>query len=287
MQQILEPNVITVGYEELDGPTGTINQYGLSAIRKYKCAWNQWGLLAQQLLGWCEIRGVFLIIHLPHPDPHLPYCFAKDIKFAGFGSLVESPQSIKIAEYNYAVLTVEYGTPEYDEQPIDPSNPLITETWEGATEFITHNYDNLYWDSGAAELIKAGDAPAQIIKMTEWSYTIHRLIYMPTGFYDIVGKINNTSVTTLRDKITFPAGTLLCGDPSLRRETTVGGVITESVTFRFMYRNNGTFASPMGWNWFPKPSAAGTSMSFSRIYDAGGNPKDFYKPADFSGLILT
>lgn len=277
---LFEPNRITIAHSELEpSPNLHLTRFSNTAVRQLKCKWADSITLARELLGWTDLVSNNVITHKPHLCPGLVNVLAQEVDVKGFGKIVDSPADTKVAEYIEALLTVHYSTPEFEE-PETSSEVYITESLESAAEFITMNYQGLYWDTDAEEPLQAGEAPAKLIRMLEWTYTLHRLPELPTVLLDRVGMVNSKAHTSRKYSRTFGEETLLLGNPTFRRETTIKGTFLQSVTLRLLNR-------PQGWNTFPRPSKiSGNTIEFSTIKDEDGDEVSIYEPADMSTLLL-
>tara|TARA_R100000501_G_C2626414_1_gene120112 strand:- start:745 stop:1602 length:858 start_codon:yes stop_codon:yes gene_type:complete len=285
MAFLVKPNLITVEYEEMfNSPEIAMSMDGLRATRVFKVAWANKIKFAKQLIGYVEWITATNVIHRPHTydlGQDLQKLYAMEVlSIKGFGGLVESPSSTYVAQYNYALLTVEYRSPEYNISN-NPAIPLISESIEPVADFVTLNNEGLYWDNGQARKVGAIEAPSFIHRMFDWVYTFHHLSYIPTELILLIGNVNLYSVYSRSLNITFLPGTLLLGNPSLNREHTSIGLTAWSVTVRLT-------ANEMGWNTYPEASNvdADGNMWWGPVYDDSGQVIYPYQPADFSGVIL-
>jgi len=288
MAFLVEPNNITVDYEEMnDSPRESLSHDRISATRTLKCAWTNRLQLAKELIGYTQVSGSDSILYQPHPYAPLDNVVAVEVSISPFAGIIPDPTSVKDAEYRHAFLTVKYETPSYD-LPTEGQQTYVTESLEPAAEFLTLTHDKLFWDTNGETLIDSTEAPARVIRMLDWVYTINRISYLPSEVFDLPGCVNKYDIYSWSLNRWFAWETLLCGNPSLRRETTSEGTTAWTVTFRFTYRNAGTFASPLGWNVFPRPGQADAQghIYYDSIKTESGNDILVYEPKDFEGLII-
>ena len=278
---------ITVDYDELVGsPTEELTFSGAVVHRQLICDWADRLTLAKELLGW-TVGGVLHPPDLydPEGDEPLYSIYARDCTVEPF----IAPSDVSGSSYKKAKLTVIYRTPEYTEAPPAGETVYISESLEPAAEFLTLNRKGFYFGTGASKVsLEENDleAPAKIDRMIDWVYTIHRVPTLITAYFDLPGKVNNAAVYSRSLNITFPAETLLCGNPSLSREITSTGITAWTITFRFTYKNSGTIASPLGWNYFPRTDNADSGgINYEQITD-GTDAIPIYTLADFSTVVL-
>lgn len=291
MANLVAPNLITIAYEEMAlSPSEGVGVDKQEATRVFKCAWSNRIVLATQLVGYTRVIGLDTIYYLPHQYPHdgLLHLFATDVKITPFTNKTTNDPSVPgIATYEHAQLTVTYSVPTYD-FPEENEETYVTEAIEPATEFMTLPYSGLYWDRDAQNPIDPTDAPGKLVRLTAWVYTLHNLPTLPAAVIDLPGKINRNDVYSWSLNRWFAWETLLCGDPSLSREITAAGATGWTCTFRFIHRNAGDFAAPIGWNEFPEPKAADSDghILYNTVKTADGNDVLVYELDDFEDLII-
>ena len=288
------PHILTVPFEELDGSPeerATVAWAGDGATRKFKCLSRNRIALERELLGYIEPQGSIgiggaqnHIIHLPAPfGVDRPNLMAMNVVVKPFGRVSAVNADSRYANYDYSILDVTY---EVATRMRSDQYGFITlsEEIRDLTEFVTLPTKNLYWDTGgAAEAIEAFDAPGKMNYGLEWIYTISGAYRVPPEIFDYVGKINTVAILKGDIGQTFMPYTLLYAEPVVAKETTFGGAIYR-ITLRFLHKDNGTPASPKGWNWFPRISASGSAITYEPITD-GTNNKNFYSSADFRSVF--
>ncbi len=278
---------ITVDYSRVPGfPQEQLAREGIRVTDKLQCAWTDRVTLAKELLGFA-VGG---ILHTPHQydagnDP-LNNLYAMDVDIEPLIGLNQST-----GEYTKAVLTVNYETPEYsiDDAGESESTTYVTESLEPSTEFLTLDNTWLYWSDDTS--LESSESPSVLIRMMDWVYQVHQVPSLPNNFFDYIGYVNSTNVYSRSFGRFFPVETLLYGNPSLHRTYTSEGISAWDVTYRFTYRNNGTFDSPKGWNYFPRPDSidASNAIVFEAVYKAtGGASSNRVKPyptAEFNNIV--
>lgn len=271
-----------------DSPQEGVGVASQDGIRILKCAWVDRLTLATQLVGYTHIIGLDTIHYLPHQYPHagLRHLFASDIRIGRLASKMIGADP-RVAIYNEAILTVTYSVPDY-EFPTEDEETYVTESLEPATDFMTMSHIGLFWDRRGREPIDPTEAPAKLVRMTAWVYTLHALKSLPPQIFTLPGTVNLRDVYSWSLDKWFAYETLLCGDPSLSREKTTTGVTAWAVTFRFIEKNAGSFAHPLGWNEFPKPKDADADghIQYSTVKTQAGKDIMIYEPSAFEDLLI-
>jgi hypothetical protein len=289
MAHLVYPNNITIGYSEMDGsPKEGVGVKSQDAVRTLKCAWADRLTLAAQLVGYTQPIGLDVIHFLPHQYPHsgLLHLFASDIRIERLASKMNNTITT-LASYTDAILTVTYSVPDY-EFPTENEETYVTESLEPATEFMTISHKGLYWDENGEDPIDPTEAPAKLVRMTAWVYTLHSLYELPSAIFTLPGKVNTNDTYSWSLNKWFAYETLLCGDPSLSREKTSTGVSAWAVTFRFIHRNAGSYSSPLGWNEFPRPKDSDVDghVRYTTVKTLDGHDVLVYELSDFEDLII-
>ena len=123
------------------------------------------------------------------------------------------------------------------------------------------------------------EAPAKIMRMVDWVYTIHWLPFLPAAVWTHIGTVNNAAIWSLTLGKLFEQETLLCGNPSLTRQFTSEGIGAWEITWRFTYRKE-------GWNKFPRTDNAGAAgINMEHIRTEAGIAIPFYELKNFGELI--
>ncbi len=276
-----------IEYDHIPGsPMESGSWESFSAICNFRVAWENRIRFIQDMLGFISGSTVYQAHrYIPEGTGVVYNVFART---ADINPIIAQSPTAGIT-YKYANVTINYSTPDYD-QPPEGEIVYVTESLEPAAEFITLNRDGLYFGTGANKVSLKDqniEPPAKIERMTDWVYTLHRLLTLPNEVLTLPGKINSVSAYSRSLNKTWPAQTLLCGNPSLERQITSSGTTAWTVTFRFTYRNHGTISVPLGWQHFPRTDdvATGNALLFERITDGTDNI-DIYEEASFAGLII-
>ena len=287
-------HVLTVPFEELDHSPeerATVSWAGDGATRRLKCLSRDRIALERELLGYIAAQGSVgiggptnVIIHLPAPfGVDRPNLMATNVVAKPFGRVIGVNSDDRYANYAHTILDVTY---EVATRIISERYGFITlsEEIRDLTDFVTLPTKNLYWGTGgAAEAIDAFDAPGKMNYGLEWTYTISGAYKVPPQIFDYVGMVNTVAILKGDIGRTFMPYTLLYAEPVIAKEITFGGAIYR-ITLRFLHKDNGTPASPKGWNWFPRISAAGADITYEPITD-GTDAKNFYRSADFRDVF--
>jgi hypothetical protein len=240
-------------HEELQGsPVSELTSTGFRSTRKLKCAWSDQLKLAAQLLG-----GSFgqtgspgseqVLYALPHAHPLNPAAFARSVGFAPFGQsprVTASANSDRVASYDYAELSVQYGTPDGDgqQQPKDGTTLLYEERLEPSTEYITVASNLLSW-SAAGPPIDPLETPGVAVSILDYSIAVEALPSFHPNAVLQIGVCNAGAVLAKSLNVTMPPETLLYHGFFPNRVTTTGGTLGWSGSFRLTYK-------PSGWNKF-------------------------------------
>lgn len=284
MALFIVPSGLAVDFEELDGsPAEMIYALGAGkdvVTRTLRCKAIDRARLIREFLGWIEYRGADVIVHRPHTYQVLTcWLEAQSADTIPKGRITGSIGDSRFADYELSHVVVKYSAPQLLQDAYSGLSSY-RETLTTASEFATYPQENLYWGiGGGAVPLDPLDAPARITVMLEWIIEISRAGAVP-NLPNYIGKINSAQETSYSGLV-FAAGTLLCsGAESVQNIAygTVGYTATYDISLRFLYR-------PTGWNFFPRPSQGGASVSWERITD-GANNKSFYDSIDFSGIIF-
>jgi len=276
-----------IEYDHLPGsPQESGSWDSFTATCNYRVAWENRIRFYQDMLGFISGSTVYPAHqYIPEGNGTVYNVYAKTADIEPIRA--KSPAAG--ITYKYARFTINYSSPDFDEPP-EGETVYVTESLEPAAEFITLNRDGLYFGTGASKVSLKDqniEPPAKIERMTDWVYTLHRVLTLPSEVLTLPGKINSAAVASRSLNTTWPALTLLCGNPSLERQITSTGVTAWTITFRFTYRNHGTASVPLGWQHFPRTDtvATGNALLFERITDGTDNIK-IYEEASFAGLII-
>lgn len=266
---------VTVSYtEKVPSPKEYMTAGYAEVERKLQCVWADRITLCMELLGYWR-SGTYY-----PPDKYVASGNERLYHVYAYECSVEP-----IGNYAKALVTVRYKY--MDMYSVGDDTVLISESVEPASEFKTLTKTGLFWGTGGDKVALGEDveAPAIIIRMFDWVYTLHGVWSLGAAYYDLPGKVNSATVYSRALDRTFPAETLLCSNPSASRELTRYGDNFWTITYRFTYRNLGTLADPKGWNyWLRTDNADSNGLDFERLTD-GTNNVPIYTLADFSAVI--
>ncbi len=128
------------------------------------------------------------------------------------------------------------------------------------------------------------EAAATIILYTaEYTYTWYHVPDVPEqAFKDCAGKINQETFDGAKGATSFRAGTL-CQAPVKRRARSVAGRVLWDITYKMLWRDNGTdsFGNAQGWNHFP----AADGKFYLATVGGGASGERLYKTANFNSLF--
>jgi hypothetical protein len=291
------PTLNGISYDLKEGyPKEYISNTGITIEHKYQCAWGDRLELMKNLLGWWTGSS----FNWPHKyEPEAAGGLLRDVYATKCNIEPLGPVTDDSYYYKKAILNVTYERLDYYNGSftspggtVSNRQVLFTERLEPAAEFLTLNRSNLYWGTGNDKYrLKDEDieTPTMVIKMLDWVLEFSHVQYLNTNHLDAIGKVNLTEVTPRTLGVSFPAETLLCGNVSASREFTRSfnnpAYSTWAMTYRFTYRNNGTYASPMGWNHYPRTDNASSSgLSWERITQGTDNIP-IYKTMEFNTVF--
>ena len=240
-------------HEELVGsPVESFTSTGFRGTRRLKCAWSDRLALAAKLLG-----GSFgqtgspgseqVLYALPHAYPSNAAAFARDVGLAPFGDsprVTASAETDRVAKYEYAELTVQYGTPEGDgqQQPKDGTTLLYEERLEPSSEYVTVANNLLSWSSSGAP-IDPLETPGIAVPILDYTINVEAIPSFHPNAVLQVGVCNAQPVLAKSLGVTMAAETLLYHGFFPTRVTTSSGSLGWSGAFRLTYK-------PSGWNKF-------------------------------------
>ncbi|MHA2120021.1 MAG: hypothetical protein ACW990_02325 [Promethearchaeota archaeon] len=252
--------------------------------RIVSCAWEDRIQLVREVLGWFD-SGVY----------HYPDLYDTDINDDVPGLYADRVRIVPADEDRVrAKVTIIYktqdielggpGTPSYSEDGV-----WITESLDSVTEFLTYDRKGLGFGTGTERVSLDNEdlePPAALNFMIDWVYTLNHLPTWDIAMFNIVGKVNDAPVYSRALNITFPEETLLCLPPVSEREISWNGTYMWNVTYRFRYKNLGTIALPIGWNWFPNMKKSDANgIAFNQFTNEDDEVIPIHTTFDFSGVI--
>lgn len=262
---------ITIPYEDLGDATWSVDNLTgkVNGFRSLKCAWANRDELVRQLLGYMEVVGSNLYVHMPQlfPTSKLgsPRCYAQSIGGKGGpgNKIFEDTVTQHTAIYEFATIGVNYST--------HTGEIWRRETMRNMAEMVIMPGENrLHWTGG--EECKESPLPGYIIHGSEWTYSIYQSGDPHHGYEDLVGCCNSSSVRSPTFHRTFTRGTLkFIGATFNVQQDFNGNVMTEYIlTFH---------ARKDDWNKFPHE--VGGEIIFDYVYNADD---DKYISAPYENL---
>lgn len=176
--------------------------------------------------------------------------------------------------YEEALITVQYSTD--DAQVRDESGNRFSESIEPHSEFITLDHKRFRWGSASGEPLEENEAPGRIVRGFSLVRTLYAVPSISSTILSLPGCVNNAQYISAVLGLTFPAETLMFGDPVISRTVVLGGSSSWDVTLRFSFK-------PDGWNKFWRSQ----SQAYEQIYDVQGSAVyKNYPLANFSAFLF-
>lgn len=295
----------TIAYEELaDSPQMEFGQQ-FTATRTLKCAWDRAVELADALRGGpysqltyalqggqMVVSGSMVVMYLPQPFPLRPQARVIRVRVEPFDNKPQAYDAeARVAKYEHAVLSVEYGIQDYS-CVLDAQNRAIftSEKLEPAAEFLSIPSTGLYWrdlpvgggDPSYVPVI-AEETPGRMLRMTTWQLTYHQCWQVPPELGDFYNTVNQQRLWSPRFFATFEPETLLFSTPTIDTQLGPRGERCFDVTLNLMWR-------PTGWNTFYRKGRALPEELWKTDVVGGAVVYSRYRPyslADFDYLVPT
>jgi len=194
-----------------------------------------------------------------------------------------------LATYDKAILTITYETPRLGERqpyPKDKSpvkhldqEKSISEQLEPFVETLQFPYTDYRWGSGSGAALVPEEAPLFPLYRCTYTMTRHAQKSVPAEAINLVGNINNASVTPVllnpeSATLVFPTHTLMFNPPVISLSAAEDGTSRFDLTYRFSFRAE-------TWRKFYRNS----TKTYEAIYLAGGSVVDWPTAGDFSPLF--
>lgn len=262
-----------------------------------KCDWKDRHRLALQLMGGLSINGTFLA---PQSYQDLSAAKVRSIGIQPMPAQCVQPLNgdkrvFTIEQSNgdpgFAMLDVEYRTPDANSGETVDEETIITESLEPTSEYLSTGAEGFYWSPNAnptegsmtddiAIPLEEDEAPGRQFRSFDWVYTKHQVLSLPNELIEFTDSVNVAAVTSRTLGYTFDKETLLYKPPTFNRAITVDGAQAWTWTARFGYK-------PQGWNkfWRNDPNVGGFVPMF---YRNGEDNYTEYRPIqtnDFTRLV--
>ena len=237
------------------------------------------------LLGWVSSSSATnVVLHMPHACPNWLDMLCTEIAFEPTGAATGHNVPNQ-AVYDYASIMARYET-----APDEPLELLVSERLTPAIEFLTlpnkrptDELSALTWDGNPwAVPARDTEAPARMIMLQQWEYTITRLpeACLPANLGAHHGKVNSAvmvshSIKEAGAAKTFAAETVLFGDYVLEDGMSWWGERYYTITYKFLVR-------PDGWNRFYRSGV----VAPQQLYVRGAGAFNPYVLADLNDLIF-
>jgi len=315
------PPAFTVPFEELEGsPTETISEEGRLVTRKLKCLWDDRYTLFRELLGTTAVVDGDTgeqIIRTPDTYEEDPFMvtpmFARGVAIAPFDAKIEDADGDgRTAKYGHAQLTVTYRTGRYQDETaggggtVEQPDIIIEESLEPEAENISVEASNLVWESASKEAnpgtkrvrIDPIGVPSKLEISLGWVVTFFNVADpINPAFFDHLGKINNTQITSQKFGRTFFADTLLYSSFNAHRTFTTEGAQSWTITCRFSNRVrltarksaiDGLLMGALGWNgiWRQEIEDYDAIAVTDGVTSIAEERRNLYQGADFTELFL-
>ncbi len=264
---------ITVSHFEVDGyPRETQERHLFKAVRKLRCAWTD----AQTL------RADLLKADTPYYGHLYPYDTALNARCRSAtvapapGKISQSGISVDMADYESAIVTANYSTPQPNDPQVWPGHEpetYISESLASMTEFVTLGYKNFRWGSKAGNEIEPAQAPGLLIHGLQYRFTIYSQTTVDEAYLDFLGTVNESMVTANLLDLDFQPETLLFADLNMVK----GADSLWDVTYIYAIRMKGWNK----WYWEDANTGVGDFVSMYHKDAADDQPHKVYKTANW------
>ena len=271
----------------------------IRARRVFKVAWEKRHDFIFGELGGARVIGGRVVTIQPTQYPDLPGVLARSASARGFGPAKIGDSNL--AEYDHALITVEYETPD----PLEPiqGEAFLTEQLTFGGEYLTMPNGPFRFPKGAPIFLEAGfqirteagkkvtvpenqdvkKDPVKSMPTAEYSLQLHKHPNPPwDAILDLLGTVNLADFAPLR-LLFFPAGTLRFVGAQSTRETLIDplgnnpATTAWNVTYKFVYRR-------IPWNLLYVPwRENGWTNGWALVLDGADQP--LYQPSLFQRLI--
>lgn len=175
-------------------------------------------------------------------------------------------------EPSYAIVTVNYGIPKYDED-------LLSESLEPSGEFVRLPYTMFRWGSRTGDPIQPEESPGVFDARLKLVRKYYRIATIPANALSAFGKCNQSAYSSALLGVTFPAETLLYDTPFFDRTISTAGSQGWNYTQNWIY-------NPNQWNKYYR--AKTNTWEYQYRVDTTGvaTPFKSYVPDPMTGLLL-
>ena len=192
----------------------------------------------------------------------------------------ESTSIPDTANYKYAILTIQYGTPGLD--ALDPStlfqpSSSTSESIAPFTETAALDYTKFGWQGETQKRhLTQDEAPVFLLGRARYTVTRSNQSVIPGIAQSLISKINSSTVTPLLfSGVTFAAQTLLMEHPTFSASYKSDGTREYTVSYSMIWREE-------TWRKFWNTKL---SQFTSLVFLEDGSDYEFPAEADFSGIF--
>lgn len=283
---------MSIAYEELEGsPRLRINDAGVTAVRTFRVAWNDWPAFARLLIGQYQLIGGTLHYVPALPFPGLLNLITQELAIEPFdprnpeGNATPTLDGAANAYSGGARVIATYRTlQDHDNRsrsdlPEVPEGTILRFRSELAAEYYSTPGRVWSWDIAGAPKVPDDVLPGILLPSGGYELVWQRVPYPPwDAMRALRGKVNQSTF------LGSPTGTVLFTGARATREFQF---LEEGGLWRIEYQfleqtkelNSG---AKVGWNYFYREQASG-GEHWLRIKDASGDAP--YLAGDFSTLF--
>lgn len=218
------------------------------------CAWNQRYNLIADVLGNRRVWPYFSGANAPRA------LSATMSPRSVTGTKV--PGSPQLLVYEKARVRFTYGQIQVgptNPQPGELAYDAISETMEPTVEFMNLDHKLFKWGSATGTPLLRDESPGRQVARMKIVRTYYGLPSIPSEILTLLGKCNDSAVSSQLLGLTFPAQTLLVGSPRPTRNIKSDGTYVFTLTTSFSYKQE-------GWNKFYRSD----TNDYESIYDKDG-----------------
>jgi hypothetical protein len=216
-----------------------------------------------------------IVYTMPMSDPDVAAAVAVSVQIDPYGKpdqLAGDPTRIT---YDQAILTVKFSTAGVQPQTLEGGGiVLVTEDLEPWSEYLPTSNRSLFWSDGSH--LDETQSPPRLVRGLAWVYRTHFQQQVPQAAINLIGKVNDSQLTSANLGLTFDEETLLFTPPRMSIGTDAGGNRSIDLEYRFLARDS-------SWNEVWNPIDQASQPIFTDA--AGTTPYQPYEPASFAGLV--
>ena len=223
-------------WEIRDTQSVGLNSDGATATVTLGCAYANRFALQADLYGTRRVFPGFAGSGAPRVQS------VSNVRGFGESTLVATSNGQQL-QYEEARLDVQYGPLQAEPPSGDPGYDLVIESFETNFENLRLDHNSFAWDTGFGTELRPGEAPARQLRKITLVREYLGIAVIPTDVLNLIGTVNDTAYVSSLLGLTFPAETLLFGEPSATRTIRSSGASGWNLTLSFQFFYN-------GWNKF-------------------------------------